>query len=453
MIEEARRFFGFEAPDRAEPARVIAAPSAQKWDFLRNVIVLGGGSAVAQALALALSPVITRLYAPAELGALGVFTTFLNVAAVGVALRYEFAIVSAVTEHDAALLTLLSMLIAAPVSVLGGLVFAFMIQQALFGFGTLPMYSTVLTIPALFLAACFAALRYWFVRQQGFGVVSRGFVAQSCARSISQLLFGAVGFGAPGLMLGEMLGRCAGVGRMLRGAWPNLKRHAISAGRDDCIELMKRNRKFPILSLPSSFIDTLASNIALPLLVALYGVAAGGHFALVQKSIGLPLFLVSASVADAFHSRLAEHARTKPDQVLPLFRRMTLGLAAVGFVPMLLLILFGRPAFAFLFGQRWELAGTMGSIIAPWYLAQFIVSPLTRLVLVFQGQEFKLAYDVAALLSILAIFSVAKHAGMSLVHTIAAFSAANVLSYALYYLVLLRIISRAAQKRPAHDIQ
>src|SRR5258708_9075758 len=70
--------------------------------FVRNVGILSGGAALGHVFTLAAGPLLTRIYGPADFGALGLFTSFLSVMTVAVALRYEVSIVSGRDEAEAA---------------------------------------------------------------------------------------------------------------------------------------------------------------------------------------------------------------------------------------------------------------------------------------------------------------------------------------------------------------
>jgi O-antigen/teichoic acid export membrane protein len=99
--------------------------------LIRNLTILSGGSTLAQGFTLALAPLITRLYLPNNLGQLALFAAFLNVAIVTASLRYEFAIVSARSDREAAQLTLGSFLLALPVSVLAALTFYELVRNGI----------------------------------------------------------------------------------------------------------------------------------------------------------------------------------------------------------------------------------------------------------------------------------------------------------------------------------
>src|SRR3984957_369256 len=60
--------------------------------FARNVSILAGGTAAAQALAIAASPILTRLYKPSDFGELQIFISLMALALVAASGRYEVAL-------------------------------------------------------------------------------------------------------------------------------------------------------------------------------------------------------------------------------------------------------------------------------------------------------------------------------------------------------------------------
>jgi O-antigen/teichoic acid export membrane protein len=206
--------------------------------------------------------------------------------------------------------------------------------------------------------------------------------------------------------------------------------------------VLGENRKLPLYSFPSSLIDSAAANISVPLLVWYYGANSGGYFSLVQRVLAVPLLLISASVADAFQARLAVYMRTEPASVKQIFRKTGLALLWAGLLPTTFLVMFGEPAFRLVFGRDWASAGTMAAIIAPFFLAQFIVSPLSRLVFVLEGQRWKLCYDMLALSGIIGVFLLSKWHSLPLMHVIKLLSAVGTFTFIIYYAVLARIVAR-----------
>jgi len=233
-----------------------------------------------------------------------------------------------------------------------------------------------------------------------------------------------------------------GMGRMFRTSWPVLRDHARRWNSAEMWSVLKKNRKFPVYSLPSSLLDALSISIALPLLVQLYGPVTGGYYSLVWRAITVPSVVLTLAIGDTFHSRLAVCARETPEEIGGLFRRTSLTLLIIGSIPSLILIVWGPPLFGFVFGSRWAVSGVMAATIAPWYLSQFVVNPVSRVVFVLSGQESKLIWDVVCLVSILAVFMLARQYHLSDMHTIRSLSLVNTLLYVGYFGILLRIIAQ-----------
>jgi O-antigen/teichoic acid export membrane protein len=310
------------------------------------------------------------------------------------------------------------------------------------GFNALPVYAAVLMLCALLFAGVFSVIRYWFVRQEQFGRISQALIVQNGIRCLSQVLLGAVGGQLGGLLGGEVLGRSAGMGRMFGSALKRIRPLILSSNAVSIAEVLRENWQLPVYSFPSSLVDSAAANICVPLLVWYYGANSGGYFSLVQRVLAVPLVLISASVADAFQARLAIYMRNEPASVRQLFRTTGIGLLWTGLIPTAFLVLYGEPAFRFVFGQAWAAAGKMAAVVAPFFLAQFIVSPLSRLVFVLEGQRWKLIYDTLALSGMIGVFVLSKYHNLPLMLALKLLSAVGTFTFIVYYLVLARIVAR-----------
>jgi O-antigen/teichoic acid export membrane protein len=415
--------------------------------FVRNVGTLSAGTALGHAFTLAAAPVLTRIYGPGDFGGFGLFLSFMGVAGDAVTLRLEASIVSGRDESEAAYLTLASLLLTLPVSVLAGTALWGLIHFSVLGFGTLPWYSPLLAAVALCSFGVFSTLRFWCLREHRFKEVSRGVIVQSGARVLIQSAIGFGKFHSAGLLCGEAFGRCMGMSRMVRDAWPVLRHRWMGLHWEQFMQALWRNRKFPLYSLPSTFLEALCLGLTVPLLIRLYGVTVGGYYSLVWRAIAVPSVLVTVAVSDTFYSHLAACARETPDQIMRLFGRTSFGLALLGSIPAIILWFWGVPLFRSAFGAQWVVSGSIAAVIAPWYLLEFIVSPVSRVVLVLSGQETKLIWDVARLGALLAVFFLARSRSMTVIPAIKILTAVNVVLYVAYYLILVRTIVRFNRKR------
>ncbi|MGB5970514.1 MAG: oligosaccharide flippase family protein [Spirulinaceae cyanobacterium] len=410
-----------------------------KSTFARSVAVLAGGTAIAQGLVVLTLPLLTRLYTPKDMGLFGLFTAFTNIATVAASLLYEAGIVAAKDEEEAAYLTILSLILAIITTPIAALGFFGLVRFNLLGFGTIPIQTIFWISLAFLLTAKFKVLRYWLIRKKLFKLIGKVTVIQSGFRSLSQVVLGLLPLGWLGLLIGDTIGRGFGVGRMLKSTRQDMLRLTQPIKIEKLSKVALRYSEFPIYSLPSSLINILAQSLTVPVITQLYGVTAGGYFVLAQRTLTLPLSLISRSVADAFHSQIALYAKEEPTKIKPCFLRTAKTLALVALIPTLAIAILSPHLFSLVFGQNWSQAGLLVTIITPWALAGVIVSPLSRIVFVLGRQKWKLIYDVFALTSLISVLYVGSILKLSLINSIAFLSAMNVIAYGLYFLILFKI--------------
>jgi lipopolysaccharide exporter len=415
-----------------------------------SVAVLAGGTALAQVLNVLASPILTRLYTPDELGRLGLYMAFVNVAVVGTSLRYDAGIVAARTPREAAYMTVIALVTVLPVSVLLSIGLLLLIDAALLGFQTLTASACALVLVSLVVTGATSALRFWFVRQEAFGLLAGVLVWQNGVRSVAQVGLGMGGLGWPGLLLGDLAGRLIGVSRLFRVAWAALKHEVLPFDPMAAWEVVKHYRKLPFYDLPSSIIDTLAVSLTVPLVAQTYGAESAGYVALVLAVQTLPVGLLGGSVADVFHARMALYARSDTDRIVRFFLATSGVLLLLGIGPTVLLMVLAPAVFPWLFGPAWTTAGQLAAVMAPWALASLIVSPVSRVVVIFQAQELKLIYDLVALVGVVGPLLIGGALRFDLLEAIELLTLSQVAAYVLYFVVLLYVVRREySTARPA----
>src|SRR5699024_9387882 len=161
--------------------------------FVRNVLLVATGTAGAQAITMAFSPIITRLYGPEAYGLLGTFSAVLSIAMPIAALTYPIAIVLPKRDDDArgiaklsVLLALLICLVVATVLLLGGQPIARLLDlEAISAF--------LLLIPfAMFLNVLQQIMQQWLIRKKQFKVSARIAISQSLILNVTKTGVGFV---------------------------------------------------------------------------------------------------------------------------------------------------------------------------------------------------------------------------------------------------------------------
>lgn len=139
----------------------------QQGSAARDVATLSLGTLVAQAITIAVTPLLTRLYSPSDFGLLAVFLAVVSVGATLVTLRYETSILVPKENTESANLVLLSLILTGGLSVVLlvlGVLLPMALQEKL-GLGALGHWISMAFLTAAATAA-FAVMQGWMNRQK-----------------------------------------------------------------------------------------------------------------------------------------------------------------------------------------------------------------------------------------------------------------------------------------------
>jgi len=418
---------------------LLAGRGGSRAEAIRHATVLVGGTAAGQAIALIATPVLTRLYSPAEFGLLALVIGFLNVAGVIVTLRYELPVPSATTARGADRIVTLALIAAVPGSIAAAIVLYSLIRWNVLSYAVLPWWTPLAAAPMLLAAAAFTVSRAWAIRAHRFGDVSRLLIAQGSGRAVVPIVWRiGIGGGLAGLLAGEIVGRLVGCGRLLRIAWPRLRPWLRTSRVKHLWSEARRNWQMPIIAVPSALLDVLGISLPSILLANEFGTKEAGLFLLVQRLIFLPITLVGASAADVFHVRIAAVLRADPTRVRGAVLALAGRLLTGGALCMLPVAMLAPKVLPFVLGHAWSEAGSLMVMLVPWSIATLVVSPVSRLLVVVGKNQRKLIYyDGLAIAAVVGPIVGSTTIGADFHHTVLAISLSQSAAYIVYFALIL----------------
>lgn len=345
-----------------------------KSEFRRNVLTLMTGTALAQAMPIIISPILTRIYTPEDFGVFAIYIGLLSIGSVIATGRYEMSILLPKKDSDAVHLVEISILISLFVSIL------FMILIIMFDthIATLigvesPIYWLYLTPLSIFIFSIYNTLVYWLNRGKEYKSMSKYRVIQSGSISIFQVAIGALGKLSIGLSVADFFGRLISIMVMLKDMQPVFRFWRPSLKR---IALARRYIKFPKFEMPASLFNTMSYESVYLVMPVLFGVMLSGLYFLVFRVLMAPAALVGNAILEVFRNRAIEDIR-KHGNCRSLFIKTMLSLLVLGVIPSLIIILFGQEIFLFVFGPLWEKAGVYAEILMPMVFLRFASAPLS----------------------------------------------------------------------------
>jgi O-antigen/teichoic acid export membrane protein len=397
--------------------------------FAKNVAIVATGTAGAQAINIAFAPIITRLYGPEAFGVLGTFMAITAVFTPIAALTYPIAIVLPKRDADALGLARLSLLIAAGITLLLGLLLLVFKAQIVELLNLQTITSFVLLVPLFMLfSACLQVVRQWLIRKKQFSITARVGVATAFIVSSAKTVFGLINPVAAVLVVLATVGSALNAALLVIGArkTPQITTEADTSPTTPLRELAKRHQDFPFFRAPQMFISTISLNLPVLLLASFFGPAAAGFYSIGRSVLGLPSILITNSVGDVFYPRITEAAH-KGENLTRLIVKATLALGAVGVLPFGLVIILGPWLFGLVFGAKWVLAGEYARWLALWSFFSFMNTPSVRSIPVLSLQGIFLAYEVIGVILRVAALGVGFYIFLSDILAVAIFSLVNVL--------------------------
>ncbi len=412
--------------------------------FRRSVAVLASGTALGQGLLVLVSPILTRLYSPDDIGVWAVYGSMLSIVAVVATLRYELAI--PLPKDDAAAANLLAVALVALAGM--GLLVAIVVRLA--GSRLCLLLSAPALEPQLWLLpgsllalGVFQALNYWALRRRSFAAVAGTKLGQSLGQALAQVVLGLLRSGPLGLLVADVVGRACSASSLAALVWRQDRVSLRQTSLQDMRAVAVRYRRFPLLSSTAALLNVVGAQLPLLLMASLYGMVVMGWLSLAQRVLVVPLNLIASSAAQVYVGEAAKARRTQSDQLPRLFTRMFWGMLLVTLVYVALLALSAPTLFPLVFGASWNESAAYVRILAAMVVLQNVASPLSGTLDVLERQDLNLANEVVRFVLMMAAVVAAGHLAQAPRLGVALFSAAG----ALGYLSLLLTCAHAVRVR------
>lgn len=364
--------------------------------FLKNILIVMSGTAIAQIIAYALYPIISRLFTPEDFGIFGSFSAVVGIICSLITLDYSQALMLPKEKADALNLFCLSIistifitLIVSTLSIIKPSIFYNLTKTQ----GIWPLILFVLTIV---ISGINYASQAWAVRSKAFKQTSASQVIRSMGSSGSRIIFGVFKTGSFGLIISNIIANFGATINLIRVVIPDLisLKGKISLSRIK--SLAKEYIDFPLYSASQNFINAISSGLPVLLLTKYYGLAVAGAYAFGVNLIQAPMGLVLTALRQVLFQKACEY-QNEGKGIYLLYIRTVLVLFAMAIIPSLILIIWAPQIFAFIFGARWHLAGVLARSLIIWLAVVFCNLPATIFSRIIRIQRFVFFYDLVLL--------------------------------------------------------
>ena len=412
-----------------------------KSEFSRHVLKLMVGTTIAQAIPIAISPILTRMYTPEDFGLLALFVAIISIFGSIANGRYELAIMLPDKDEDAINIFALGFIITSSISLFLFILVVLFNEYLTVILGNEEIKFWLYFAPiAVFLMGLWNILNYFNNRRKNYKDIANATIVKSIITAVIQLSVGLLKQGATGLISGQIISQLFANTKLAK----NIIKDKIlisKISKVKIIALAKRYKDFPKYSMWAILANTLSTHLINILISTFYSVATLGFYSLVQRVLGVPSSLVGGAIGQVFFQE-ATKEKQQTGRAINSFNSTIKKLLIIGLLSFGILFFIVEDLFAFMFGESWRIAGSYAQIVMPLFFIRFVVSSLTVVNSIFEKQKISLVWQI--LLLILALLSL--YIGSIYFVDFESYLMLFTVIISIHYLVLYFILFRVSHK-------
>jgi len=350
------------------------------------------GSIFAQAIPIAISPILTRLYNPNDFGVFALYFSLTSIFSSMVTGKYEMAIMLPKRDKDAANVFMLALIITFITTLLTFLIILVFENEIIAILEAPSLTKLIYIVPfSVLFTGIYQCLNVWNNRKKNYKQLAMSKITQSTVIGASNISGGVSGLGASGIIFANLIGQIASTSYLAYFTYKIKTKFKNQLNRARLLILAKKYNKFPKYNLPNVLIDNFRMSGMNMLIAKYFSSPILGQFSLAWRMVQAPIVLIGGSLGQVFFQKVS--TVEKEDLYSIIIKYLTRS-ALIAIPIFSIVFIFSSDIFVFVFGEKWKIAGDAASIMAPWVCINFISSPLVSIMLVLNRQESVLVFSI-----------------------------------------------------------
>lgn len=358
-----------------------------KGEFAKNVLTVFTGMSFSQIIPILVSPVLTRIYSPAEFGVLALFMAtgmiFGNIST----FQYDAAIMLPKEEKDAINLLALSIFLTLCMTFISFIIIFAFNSQLVYLMDNEKVANWLYLVPlSVLLTGVFRSFSFWASRNKQFKLIAARNITQTTTTAGVKLISGFAKYTNGGLIIGTLAGQFVATALLLVESFRRSLMDTKLVNRKSIFQNAKKYKEFPLFTNWQGFFDMLNDTGSRYIISNFFDSTILGLYSFTFGILERPLQIIGQSVAQVYYQRGAEIYYTDGDLWI-LTKKIIKRLVIAGLIIFMPILIFGKTIFLFVFGDKWAIAGLYAQILVPWLLAKFILSPMSKIPIIVGKQK------------------------------------------------------------------
>ena len=413
----------------------------QQSRFLRNVAKLSTGKLAALTIAVVATPIVSRLFDPADYGVAALFIAVATITSNVLALAYERAVIFPKDELKANRVFFLGIAVSIVIAVL---ILIIIVVTALSAPGfvsesSLGEFMWLVPFGALLMSVN-SAVGALCVRRNDYTAIAISDVGGASVQAGTRIFWGLlIGSSTAGLLAGHLLGLLFSALACGVRSYTWLKQGGRVPGFNEMKELAVEFRDYPQFRAPAKIAFAASRKLPVIALGFMFPAEVVGFYAMANRAAGRPLFAVSKSVSDVLLGKTMRlrHADEPMGRSLVTVAAV---LALTGIPVFTIMLMFGEELLAWFLGARWASAGIYVQIMAPYLFTIWVGSFTNTVFETLRLNKTRLKLNTGNLVTRILVFSACAIAGFDIVQTLWAFVLTSCCYQAFVYFIAGRAV-------------
>lgn len=399
--------------------------------YIHNFTALAGSEIVGQVIIIGVTPILTRVYSPAEFGQYEFFKTSALLLVVIGFLNYDASIYSSKNDKErinSVLLSVFVLFAICTITSIGLFIFndffvqVFQCKIKNGWFWTLPLYA--------FFAALTNLMLVVLTKDGSFKLISFIKIIVSILVASTQLFFGWLKWGYWGLVYSTIIVQMIAFVLYLKPFYVHYKGDFKDLSFNSSKIIMKTYWRLPLIVFPGNFLNNLVQSLPVFFLGRVDSQILG-YYGLAQRVIGFPLKFLTAAIQSLYVKELTDEIE-KTGIGVKAYRK---NLKIYGIIAIVLisgLLIFTKPVLPLLFGNEWLLAVPYVLVLGFLFSVRFIFGGLSFVMVIGKAPKVDIFWQVFFAIFVAFSFLVCEFLDASPLITIMAYVLVGVFSYLIY---------------------